>query len=847
MLLKQKAQNAQEKYNTLAATSSDTDVISPEKQSILNEISEIESKHNVMKNEASELKGQCESAKKVSEQADLKLENLQKEYDQRTNDLQKFQHDIEDYKTMIKIADSLKTCEEKKTKLDKSEKKLKTNQEEIEKLSEKSTKELESLDDLNNQQNDINANILAIEKILETSYEESSDASKWLDKNRSKFGQIKNLSDEIKVSDKYLNLVEALLGNFSSSFLSGTKDIAKIKKEISNTKEAQGSVRLVSNSASKFVEDSAKAAKEAAKKFGGIALCDEVKVSDTDLFGTLANVVVFENSDDAFDASDKAAGVCCAALDGTIIYPDGRFVIGGPFYVDSAFDSDSSRTILSYKKNLEKLKKDNDKLSKQINEAQSAADEIDKLLTKLREDEMSINNEIATNKAEFDFANNYLEELKDTLSDVKLADEIKSSNINKYQKELEGISNEIENSQEWLSGSAEELNAAREESASQKSSYNELVVKQAAMDERLKSQEDILSAAKNRLSALEEKEVSNLEEVKTSKYIASVSLRLSGAFTQIGNLAKQDLAKLDEQFSSVNEAVGDIQKQSDEAIEASNAARKAFDAENQKLSEIQVELGRLEVQVQNAVDVIDNIEGISVDKALEMPDIENRPEKEERQFKLRRRIANMGVINPDAKQEYGVLKERFDFLNGQVQDLYAAKVSLAKIDKIIDERMRDDFINTFDEVNTNFQEIFAVLFPGGRARLELELPNDIENSGVEVKAQPHGKSISKMSLLSGGEKSLVALCLLFAVYKKRSTPFYILDEVEAALDDTNLRRLIKYLEDLREATQLIMITHQRRTMEMADVLYGVSMKDDGVTRVVSQRLDKDNRLHDIDK
>ena len=178
MLLRQKAQNAREKYNTLAASSSDTDVISPEKQSILNEISEIESKFNVMKNEASELKGQCESAKKVSEQADLRLENLQKEYDQRTSDLQKFQHDIDDYKTMIKIADSLKTCEEKKVKLDESEKKLKVNNDEIEKLSEKSTKELESLDELSNQQNDINANILAIEKILETSYEESSDASK---------------------------------------------------------------------------------------------------------------------------------------------------------------------------------------------------------------------------------------------------------------------------------------------------------------------------------------------------------------------------------------------------------------------------------------------------------------------------------------------------------------------------------------------------------------------------------------------------------------------------------------------------------------------------------------------
>lgn len=638
-----------------------------------------------------------------------------------------------------------------------------------------------------------------------------------------------------------------MLGNFSSSFLSGTKDIAKIKKEISNAEDAHGSVRIISNTSNKFSEDLSKAAKDAAKKYGGVALCDEVKVSDSSLFGTLANAVVFENSDDAFDASEKTSGLCCAALDGTIIYPDGRYVIGGPFYVDSAYDSDSSRTILTYKKNLEKLKKDADKLNKKVNEAQSNADNTDKKLTKLREEEMTIKNEFATNKAENDFANSYLEELKSSLKDKNLFDEIKSSNINKYEKQLEGINSEIENSQEWLSRSAEELNAAREQSTLKKNAYNDFVIKHAALDERLKSQEDILSSSKNRLKALEEKEISNLEEVKESKYIAKQCSSLSEVFVRIGNLAKQDLSKLDERFSSVNEAVSNIQKLSDEAIAASNAARKAFDVENQKLSEVQVELGRLEIQVQNAVDVIDNIEGISVDKALEMPDIENRPEKEERQFKLRRRIANMGVINPDAKQEYDILKERFDFLNGQVQDLYAAKISLAKIDKIIDERMKDDFINTFDEVNANFQEIFAVLFPGGRARLELELPNDIENSGVEVKAQPHGKSISKMSLLSGGEKSLVALCLLFAVYKKRSTPFYILDEVEAALDDTNLRRLIKYLEDLRDTTQLIMITHQRRTMEMADVLYGVSMKNDGVTRVVSQRLDKDNRLHDIDK
>ena len=152
--------------------------------------------------------------------------------------------------------------------------------------------------------------------------------------------------------------------------------------------------------------------------------------------------------------------------------------------------------------------------------------------------------------------------------------------------------------------------------------------------------------------------------------------------------------------------------------------------------------------------------------------------------------------------------------------------------------MKDDFAVTFVKVNENFQQIFSILFPGGQAQLSLVDPDDMETTGVEVSAQPYGKRVMKMSLMSGGEKSLVALALMFAVYKIRSAPFYILDEVEAALDDTNLRRLISYLEEERATTQLIMITHQRRTMEMADVLFGVSMQSDGISKVISQRLDR---------
>ena len=199
---------------------------------------------------------------------------------------------------------------------------------------------------------------------------------------------------------------------------------------------------------------------------------------------------------------------------------------------------------------------------------------------------------------------------------------------------------------------------------------------------------------------------------------------------------------------------------------------------------------------------------------------------------------NMGTINPDAAAEYEALKARYDYLHAQVADIEAARRSLAKVARAIDGRMRDDFANTFKAVDENFQRIFAQLFPGGSASLSLVEGDDPENAGIEVNAQPRGKRITKLSLMSGGEKSLTALALLFAVYATRPTPFYILDEVEAALDDTNLRRLCAYLDDMRMRTQLIMITHQRRTMEMADVLYGISMQQDGVTKVLSQKLDR---------
>lgn len=201
-----------------------------------------------------------------------------------------------------------------------------------------------------------------------------------------------------------------------------------------------------------------------------------------------------------------------------------------------------------------------------------------------------------------------------------------------------------------------------------------------------------------------------------------------------------------------------------------------------------------------------------------------------------RALAQLGRINPLAMEEYEALTERHRFLTSQLEDLTRTKRELLGIVKDVDEHIEQVFRAAFEDTAREFAEVFTVLFPGGSGRLELTDPQDLMASGIDVVARPAGKKVSRLSLLSGGERSLAAIALLVAIFRARPSPFYVLDEVEAALDERNLARLLACLEGLRERSQLIVITHQKRTMEIADALYGVSMQGDGVSTVISQRL-----------
>ncbi|NBO09331.1 MAG: chromosome segregation protein SMC, partial [Actinobacteria bacterium] len=213
-----------------------------------------------------------------------------------------------------------------------------------------------------------------------------------------------------------------------------------------------------------------------------------------------------------------------------------------------------------------------------------------------------------------------------------------------------------------------------------------------------------------------------------------------------------------------------------------------------------------------------------------------REEQEKRLRAAEKSLALLGRVNPLALEEFAALEERAQFLGEQLEDLKNTRRDLLEIIREVDERVEIVFREAFIDTAREFEGVFARLFPGGEGRLVLTNPDDMLTTGIEVEARPPGKKIKRLSLLSGGERSLTAVALLVAIFKARPSPFYVLDEVEAALDDTNLGRLISILDELRSSSQLIIITHQKRTMEIADALYGVTMRGDGVTEVISQRL-----------
>ena len=314
------------------------------------------------------------------------------------------------------------------------------------------------------------------------------------------------------------------------------------------------------------------------------------------------------------------------------------------------------------------------------------------------------------------------------------------------------------------------------------------------------------------------------------------------AANRVTTTVQTRIVELRERQRTLRAEVGDVS----EALDAAEQERERLDerisSAKERLSVLAVELAEIRVREEATAEGLRRDADAPVDVALAAPepDVGEGVDPLERLASLEADLKRMGPINPLAAAEYEELAGEVALLEEQLADLDESRSELRKVISALDEEMATLFHRAFDEISALYQENFALVFPGGKGRLRLIDPGNPLETGVEVEAQPHGKKVGRLALLSGGERSLAALAFLFAVFRARPSPFYVLDEVEAALDDANLHRFLKLVDTLRSSAQLVIITHQQQTMEAADMLYGVTMEPGESSMVLARRMTKVN-------
>ena len=318
-------------------------------------------------------------------------------------------------------------------------------------------------------------------------------------------------------------------------------------------------------------------------------------------------------------------------------------------------------------------------------------------------------------------------------------------------------------------------------------------------------------------------QLSSEEEEILNKYYAALKTKTE---------AEQELSSLNKEKQNLNESLEDYEA----SLKKEN---NIYNTKSNELKDLEIKASRLEVKLDNLLNTLTENYSMTYEKAKEnyKLDIDFNQAKIEVN-KLKKKIKDLGVVNLTAPEEYNEVNDRYTFLTKQINDLTEAKNTLLEIIDEMDKVMISEFQSTFKTVNTNFTETFRELFKGGHAELKLTEPNNILETGIEIIASPPGKKLSSITLLSGGEKTLTAISLLFAIIKSKPSPFCVLDEVEAALDEANVDTFGKYVEKLKEKSQFIIITHKKKTMEYADILYGITMQESGVSKLVSVKLEE---------
>ncbi len=684
---------------------------------------------------------------------------------------------------------------------------------------------------------------------VDKAFDSSRPLLAWtLDRKDKIKGIVSPISEVFSVPKELEELVEHLLGaDMFGLMMKDSHAAADLAESLLSNKVTGGELSLIVQQGQQIKRTRAKAGKR---------LLDEISCAEEHQHAAellLGDVQIVDSVQEAIDAAAKdTSGARFVTRDGVVVWPGGKVTIG-----TQVTDAEG---VLGRKRRLSELTKSEPDAIKAVEEGEQAVEKALKNLQVAQADDFEISQSIAQVSGEVDSLREEVGRLEQTITGFmqeKTTVEARRASLAESTAEAREQVSQLATKKEELTASKAEL---EEQVALAREKRGGLSRREDVFTRNISTVQVDLATARERERHLNrqvqslQSEIAKLDESltvsrETERSLEVLRLRvepLYQVFTLLREGVTEKAEALRDRAKLEQAGQGDLRDTIDAARETVAQCQEKLDKANEGLTQVRIEKSKLEVKVETAIKIITEDNGVLLDIALQIPPPEDRQEAEERANKLRRRLNNLGSVNPVAVEEYLKLKERRDFIAVQLDDLEAAQKALQRIVAAIDRKMRNRFLDTFEQVNKNFEEVFAQLFPGGNGHLELTDPDSPEETGVEVHAQPRGKTVRKQTLLSGGEQSLVALALLFAVYRVRSTPFYILDEVEAALDDTNLRRMLAYLDSIRNQTQFIIISHQRRTMEMADLLYGVSMRSDGVSKLVSQKLDQTIRLAEGD-
>ncbi len=407
--------------------------------------------------------------------------------------------------------------------------------------------------------------------------------------------------------------------------------------------------------------------------------------------------------------------------------------------------------------------------------------------------------------------------------------------------QLEGLLPQLEAAELELGARARAMAEAQhlldEHSSRVAAMRTDLEVRQAGIEERRRYVTDRLAQVTERLSRnIAERDEAARRRVELEARAAATD-RLAQFVGERTSTIEANLGLLREERRRQSDEARDVTSRLESLRQERAAAERQLEELRARLQKAEITDAETRMRLEAATEALRHELDSEPEAALaaECPPLPDGVTAGARVRELERELRIMGPINPLALQEFEELSQRHEFLEGQLEDIRQSRRELTKVIKAVDEEIVKVFSAAFADVSQNFTVLFETLFPGGQGRLRLTDPNNLLETGIEIEAKPSGKNVRKLSLLSGGERSLTALAYLFAVFRSRPSPFYVMDEVEAALDDVNLHRFLDLVAEFRRTAQLIIVSHQKRTMEAADILYGVTMEPGGSSRVVSEK------------